>query len=102
MHIDYDPRAKVVTLERDFGENALHVLEAFNLIDPFHCYYGDDVNPDEYAGYARRFMYHISHEEPLVAAVRKSFWDSQLKDKWVTDEQIEQITNLISENDCTP
>lgn len=79
------------------------VLEVWNEVNPLNTYYGDDCNPDEYAGHAERFIKGLRAElitwevQPkqtspfiLVELVRRSFHSSQvcynpaLKRCWVT------------------
>jgi hypothetical protein len=38
------------------GDLANVAMCAFSDTDPFHCFYGEDLNPDEYLGYAERFV----------------------------------------------
>lgn len=75
-------------------QDATKVLNAYNTVDPFHCYFGEDCNPDEYLGYAERFL---RGEGSTFRRVVKSFYDSQIKDGWVNAEVCEQIADIIDD-----
>lgn len=41
---------------KEYRELAKTILQAYNAADPIGAYFGDNCNPDEYLGYATRFM----------------------------------------------
>lgn len=74
--------------------NARKVLDAYNTVDPFQCYFGEDCNPDEYLGYAKRYLDSDTTATPFER-VKSTFYDSQTEEGWVTDDQIAQIAKLV-------
>lgn len=65
-----------------FPKDGQKILTAFNSADPLHVYYGDDVNPDEYVGYATRFLSAFEKSDKSNLALRvcaiSCFHDGQL------------------------
>lgn len=76
--------------------DAKKVLDAYNTVDPFQCYYGDDCNPDEYMGYAIRCL--NSTQPTTLDRVRMSFYPSQWIEGWICDKWCEEIATLIGKN----
>ena len=98
----YDPRKRVAGFVSEHGDLAEIVLDAFNTVDPLHCYYGEDINPDEYLGYAMRFIATFKADsseskvrELFTDIVRTSFHAEQVSRGFVTEEDIASIAELI-------
>jgi hypothetical protein len=88
----YDAHARVAKFVASH-EDAELVLRAYSEVDPFRCYSGDEVNPDEYLGYAKRFCNYKSGT--TLEKVKRSFYDSQWYDGWITEADCEQIAERI-------
>jgi len=90
--------------------------QAWNEVNPFHCNSGEDCNPDEYIGYARRFVeglrgaYPALSEEPsknspflIEELVRRSFYAGQtcyhpgIERCWATRRDRAKIASLLRE-----
>ena len=102
----YDPHQKVQDFLSEYSKLGRIVLDAFNAVDPLHCYYGDDCNPDEYLGYAKRFISRLcdaicegSFNDPLeyVSLVEGSFHPGQREEGFLDQDDIYQIAVQIVE-----
>lgn len=102
----YDPRVRVEAFRAETGTLGEIVLSTFNAIDPFHCYYGEDCNPDEYLGYAERLIKALQRarvfqeelsEELVVELVRRAFYPSQVVNGWVKPDEIGMISWRVFE-----
>lgn len=60
--MSYHPHARVRCFVAKYGYHGKMVLDAFNEADPYHCFYGDDVNPDEYIGTATKYLETYNHD----------------------------------------
>lgn len=105
----YDPRSSVAAFISKRGEAGHTVLLTWNAVDPLRCYYGEDSNPDEYLGYAERFIAEI--ERSVIAlnnpvkqtawdtlireCVRRAFYPTQIAEGWVEIAAIERIAEAI-------
>jgi len=92
----YNPKEKVANFcQHEYGRA---ILNGYNTIDPFHCYYGEDVNPDEYLGYAKRFLQQMEpnqlSEEMAIELTRNAFFTSQD----IPDADIRSIGTAIYKN----
>ena len=104
---DYNPDARVSEFIEKHGQLGQIALEAWNGVDPLHCL----TVPDEYLGYARRFVEGMArvipsewsdHPDLVEELVRRSFHPTQVcKHKsghsWVTTEDIKTISRFIIE-----
>jgi hypothetical protein len=102
-----NPRQKVEGFLTSNGELGSIVLEAFNTVDPLHCYYG--VNADEYLGYAERFIASLRSQSftlngsPsaevwhrfLSELVRRTFGPTQIAESFVRIEAVVAIASMI-------
>ena len=109
MSHTYNPQALVLSFTKEYGELGILVLEIFNTIDPLSCYYGDDCNPDEYLGYAKRFITSLEQDsiwlnnsrrvEVLPAFVlelfRRCFSTSQIAEGWVSEAAITALRDTL-------
>lgn len=96
----HNPHEEVESFVREHGQLGRTVLDAFNSADPLRCYYGDDCNPDEYLGYARRFIARLqaarAAEETLdlVELTTKSFHKGQIG-KFADEQAVREVARLI-------
>lgn len=81
--------------------DAKDVLDSYNEVDPFHCYYGEDCNPDEYLSYAVRYMKNKEAQNTLWR-VYSSFHQSQFDEGFLTEDHCEKIAQLIEEKTKPP
>jgi len=108
----YNPNQRVAKFLQDQGVLGSVVLDAFNTIDPLSCYFGSDCNPDEYLGYAKRFIESLKREEMyfntsrrnrawpqfIRELVSRSFGAVQLAEGvWIREGAIEEIASRIQE-----
>lgn len=109
---DYDPHGLVGAFITKHHIMGAIVLSAWNEADPLSCYYGDDCNPDEYLGYAERFIEGLERILPeerkryphlIAELVRRSFYPSQvcydpkMGRAWAPRSRRRKITRLITE-----
>jgi hypothetical protein len=72
--MSYDSHANYNAFIAKYSERGLRVLNIWNTVDPLHCYYGDEVNPDEYVRPVTRYLEgNKSVEENLTAAFLPGF-----------------------------
>ena len=103
-----DLEANALGFIQKYGQIGQIALEAWNAVDPLHCFHA----PDEYLGYARRFIEGATSVSPVTSEwstslveelVRRSFRPSQvcihsgLNAPWATMESIKAISQLIIE-----
>ena len=115
----YNPHNRVVVFIQEHGKLGEIAMEAWNSVDPFHCLYPggyecpcDLQNPDEYLGYAERFVQGFgkasvalggSTPELVEELVRRSFGASQVVVnpanglRWVSTEDLKAIAQRIAE-----
>lgn len=98
---DYDPQERVEAFNAQKGEIAEKIRQAFNRIDPLKCFYGDDVNPDEYLGYVSRFLnkfgqkdFNSLSEEEIADFIRVSFHPGQIG-KFAQEEDIVRLIDKV-------
>lgn len=97
----YDPHKRVAEFHAQHGALAIVTLEAWNDVDPFHCFFG--FNVDEYLGYAERFValsiHTFDHINPSLRGVkelvRRSFHAVQVIEGDATPKIIYRIANTI-------
>ncbi len=101
----YSPQAAVAEFISRTGQAGELVLSVYTQHDPLHCYFGEDCNPDEYLGYAERFVESMQRESVflndsrkdqawpslLYELTRRTFGPCQIAEGWVTEEQIKEI-----------
>ena len=78
----YNPFERVAEFETKYGYDGVALLNAINKVDPYRCYYGADCNPDEYLGYAIRYL-EDTHPSPVVklaSAFREELTDEEIRD----------------------
>lgn len=102
-----NPLEAVHAFLRENGTLGLITYQAFTNVDPFHCYYGEDCNPDEYLRYAERFVEALpkaqaSANKPnaielFVEVVRRCFGPTQVVGGFATIKDIEAIAEMIHE-----
>jgi len=108
-HSGSDPQQQVEHSIEEHGWVVEAALAAFTSRDPLHCYYGEDCNPDEYLGYAERFVKMLRQMDVSVDVmrtidgrsltsldvireiVRRTFSPSQLVLGWIKEADIEGI-----------
>ncbi|PJE50947.1 MAG: hypothetical protein COV29_01565 [Candidatus Yanofskybacteria bacterium CG10_big_fil_rev_8_21_14_0_10_36_16] len=103
----YNPKARVSGFIQKFGQLGEVALGAWNAVDPLRCCHC----PDEYLGYARRFVEGVvrvipsewpNHPDLVEELVRRSFYPTQvvnhtgLGHPWVTAEDIKSIAQHIA------
>lgn len=112
MSHTYNPKTKVADFVAKHGELGRLVLEVFNTVNPLRCYYGDDCNPDEYLGYAERFITALERESIFLNGSRKAevlsgfvlelfrrcFGPTQIVEGWVSESAIEMLRSELFRN----
>ena len=99
---DYDPETRVHDFFQEYPESGERVLKSFTEVDPFQVFFGN--NPDEYLGYAKRFMNALEgkdlgalSEQEVVGLIRNAFHVSQIEQGLVQEKNIEDIAKKIRE-----
>jgi|SRR3989344_2969776 len=91
---------RVDRLVEEHGVLGSAVLEAFNEVDPLHCFFGENV--DEYAGYVERFFKKLGGRDfktltgsEVEELVKGSFHDEQIAKGFVDKDAIEALIHGI-------
>lgn len=109
MSHTYDPHAKVRLFTEKHGGLGKLVLNVLSTVDPLFCYFGEQCNPDEYVGYAERFITGLREnsgnlnesmrEQVLPAFVlevfRRSFYVSQIAQGFVGNLEIVRLRDAF-------
>lgn len=82
------------------GKLSGQIVNVFNEVDPFHCFYGENV--DEYVGYIERFFSQLGErdfsaltDEEIKDLVRGSFHASQIEQRFVEQADLDELAKKI-------